>query len=67
MTQIDNKDDAVLLACDAMLREVGNMPLTPARLEDASGVIRSIVAAIRTMDEVDVSEVEPAFAFRVKP
>ncbi len=64
---MQTKDDAVLLACDAMLREVGNMPLTPERLDDASGVIRSIVAAIRAMDEVDVDEVEPAFVFRAQP
>lgn len=67
MSENESDRDALLLACDAMLREVAAVTLTPERLDDAAGVIRGVLAAIRTMDELDLGEVEPAVVFRVLP
>lgn len=66
MTTPDRSNDAVLAACDAMLREVGGFLLSAERLAEAGPVIEGIVKAIRTMDELDVSQVEPAFSFKVE-
>ncbi len=62
----EKNSEALLAACDAMLREAGGFPLSAERLAEAGPVIEGIVKAIRTMDELDVSEVEPAFSFRVE-
>ncbi|KAA0971900.1 hypothetical protein FPY71_01875 [Aureimonas fodinaquatilis] len=66
MAKDDVSASALLTACDAMLREVGGFPLAADRLQEAEPVIAGIVRAIRTMDEVDVSDLEPAFIFRVE-
>ena len=56
--------DRLMTACDAMLREVGAYSIGEARLEEALPLIRSMVAAIRAMDEVDVRGIEPMTVFR---
>jgi hypothetical protein len=56
--------DRLMTACDAVLREVGGFSVGDARLAEALPLIRSMVAAIRAMDEVDVGGVEPMTVFR---
>ena len=56
--------DRLMTACDAVLREVGGSSIGEARLAEALPLIRSMVAAIRAMDEVDVGGVEPMTVFR---
>ncbi len=58
---------SLLAACEAMLREVSQFPITPERLADAGVVFRDVIAAIRALDEVDLEGVEPATHFRVRP
>ena len=60
----DSNGDALLTACDAMMREVGGFPLSAERLSEARPVIASIVKAIRSMDELDLGESEPALSFK---
>lgn len=55
--------DPLMAACDAVLREVGGYPISDARLAEALPLIRSMVAAIRAMDEVDVGGIEPMTVF----
>jgi hypothetical protein len=62
----DSNSDALLAACDAMLREAGGTALTPERLAEAGPVIEGIVKAIRSMDELDLGEIEPAIIFRLE-
>jgi hypothetical protein len=50
-----------------MLREVGGYPITVERLQAAGPVIREVLTAIRALDEVDVSRVEPMTIFRARP
>lgn len=59
--------DPLIAACDAVLREVAAYPITPERLHSAGPLIVEIVSAIREMDEVDVSGVEPLTVFRLLP
>ena len=61
------RPDPLLVACDAALREVGGYPVTPDRLGAALPLIREMLAAIRAMDEVDVSGSEPMTVFRPLP
>jgi hypothetical protein len=46
---------------------VGGYPISSDRLEAALPLIREIVSAIREMDEVDVTAVEPVTVFRLLP
>jgi len=64
MPNRDLNTDPLLAACDAVLREIGGYPITPDRLNAALPLIREILSAIRTMDEVDVSASEPMTTFR---
>jgi hypothetical protein len=56
--------DPLMTACDAVLHEVGAYSIGEARLAEALPLIRSMVAAIRAMDEVDVRGIEPMTVFR---
>jgi hypothetical protein len=58
--------DPLLAACDAMLREAGGTALSAEWLDEAGPVIEGIVKAIRTMDELDLGETEPAIIFRLE-
>ena len=64
MAKLDLNSDTLLVACDAVLREIGGYPITPDRLNAALPLIREILSAIRAMDEVDVSASEPMTTFR---
>lgn len=63
------KSDAnkLLTICEALLRELSDYPITPERLNAAAPLIREIHEAIRMLDEVDVSGVEPVTIFRPSP
>jgi hypothetical protein len=67
MADQDPNPDPLLVACDALLREVAGYPLSADRLEAAVPLIREILSAIRMMDEVDVSASEPMTTFRPLP
>jgi hypothetical protein len=56
--------DALLVACDVVLREIAGYPITSDRLNAALPLLRAILPAIRAMDEVDVSAAEPMTTFR---
>jgi hypothetical protein len=56
-----------MAACAAMLREVADYPISSERLADAWSLIEEMIAAIRTLDEVDVSNTEPVTVFRIAP
>jgi hypothetical protein len=64
MANRDLNSDALLVACDAVLREIAGYPITPERLNAALPFIREILSAIRAMDELDVSASEPMTTFR---
>ena len=66
MANLDLNSDTLLVACDAVLREIGGYPITADRLNAALPLIREILPAIRAMDEVDVSASEPITTFRPK-
>lgn len=59
--------DNLLIACETLLHELSYYPITPERLTAAAPLIREIRAAIRMLDEVDVSGVEPVTVFRPSP
>jgi hypothetical protein len=60
-------DDPLLVACSAMMREAGGYAMDPERLAAALPVIRGTLAAIRTLDELDLDGVEPMTTFRPLP
>ena len=64
MANRDMNLDALLVACDAVLREIAGYSITPDRLNAAVPLIREILSAIRAMDELDVSAFEPMTTFR---
>jgi hypothetical protein len=64
MANDEANSEALLVACDAVLREVAGYPITSERLSAALPLIREILLAIRAMDEVDVSASEPMITFR---
>jgi hypothetical protein len=64
MANHDVNSDALLVACDAVLREIAGYPITSDRLSAALPLIREIQSAIRAMDDVDVSASEPMTTFR---
>jgi hypothetical protein len=59
--------DPLLMTCAAMLQEVAGYPITDERLQAARPVIREVLTAIRALDKVDVSKVEPMTIFRARP
>jgi hypothetical protein len=61
---LSSDPDALLLACDAALREIAGYPITSDRLNAALPLVRETLSAIRAMDEVDVSASEPMTTFR---
>jgi hypothetical protein len=63
----DESPDPLMAACAALLREIGGYPIDHVRLEAALPLIRSMMTAIRAMDEVDVRGVEPMTVFRPLP
>lgn len=67
MTAERRRADPMLQTYAAVLREVAGYEITGERLEAAMPLIRQMVSAIRLMDEVDVSEIEPMVAFRCLP
>ena len=64
MANRDYNSDALIVACDAVLREIAGYPITPDRLNAALPLIREALSAIRSMDELDVSASEPITTFR---
>ena len=64
MANRDLNSDALLVACDAVLREIAGYPITSDRLNAALPLIREIQSAIRTMDDADISASEPMTTFR---
>lgn len=64
MPNRDVNSDALIVACDAVLREIAGYPITPDRLNAALPLIREALSAIRSMDELDVSASEPMTTFR---
>jgi hypothetical protein len=62
-----NPDDPLLTACAAMMREVGGYAMDAERLAAALPIIRDTAKAIRTLDELDLDEVEPMTTFRPLP
>jgi hypothetical protein len=64
MGDAQGTSEPLLLACDAVLREVAGYPITPDRLSAALPLIRSFVSAIRAMDEVELGALEPMTTFR---
>lgn len=64
MPNRDVNSDALIVACDAVLREIAGYPITPDRLNAALPLIREALSAIRLMDELDVSASEPMTTFR---
>ena len=67
MANRDLNSDALLVSCDAVLREIAGYPITSDRLNAALPLIREIQSAIRAMDDVDVSASEPMTTFRPLP
>jgi hypothetical protein len=67
MTIPQDDPDPLLAACAAMLQEVAGYPMTAERLQAACPVIREVLTAIRALDKVDVSGVEPMTIFRPRP
>jgi hypothetical protein len=67
MTIPQDDPDPLLAACAAMLQEVADYPITAERLQAAGPVIREVLTAIRALDKVDVSGVEPMTIFRPRP
>ena len=64
MANRDLNSDALLVACDVVLREIAGYPITADRLNAALPLIREIQSGIRTMDDVDISASEPMTTFR---
>ena len=64
MANRDLNSDALLIACDAVLREIAGYAITSDRLNAALPLIRETLSAIRAMDEVDVGASEPMTTFR---
>ena len=58
-------ENPLLLAVAAMLEEVGGFPMTADRLAEAAPIIAGTLAAIRSLDEADVEDLEPATQFGV--
>jgi hypothetical protein len=54
----------MLIACEAVLRDIASYPITSERLLQALPLIKESIAAIRTMDEADVSGLEPMTVMR---
>jgi hypothetical protein len=67
MTAERDAVDPLLQAYATILREVAGYNITEERLEAAIPLVRHMVQAIRMMDEVDVSEIEPMVAFKCLP
>lgn len=67
MSEQSIANDPLWTACDCVLREVSGFSIPSARLEAALPLIREIMVAIRSMDEVDVSSVRPMTEFRLEP
>jgi hypothetical protein len=60
-----NPSDPLLRACEAALSEIAGYPITGERLSEALPLIRQAIAAIREMDEADVSGLEPMTIIRL--
>lgn len=60
-------NDPLLVACRAMMQEAGGYAMDPERLAAALPVIRGTIAAIRTLDELDLDGIEPMTVFRPLP
>jgi hypothetical protein len=54
----------MLIACEAVLRDMASYPITGERLLEALPLIKESIAAIRTMDGADVSGLEPMTVMR---
>jgi hypothetical protein len=67
MTTDTEVPDDLLQTYTFMLQEVAGYDITKERLEAAMPLIRHMVRAVRMLDEVDVSEIEPMVAFRCLP
>ncbi len=60
-------EDPLFVACGAMMREAGGYAMHPERLAAALPVVRGTLAAIRTLDELDLDQIEPMTTFRPLP
>lgn len=67
MTTDTKASDSLLQTYTIMLHEVAGYDITKERLEAAMPLIQHMVKAIRMLDEVDVSEIEPMVAFKCLP
>jgi hypothetical protein len=65
MNEPNNPSDLLLQTCEALLREIASYPITSDRLLEALPLIKDSLAAIRRMDEVDVSGLEPMTVVRL--
>lgn len=64
MSEANVDSDGLQAACEALLREIAGYPITPERMAAALPLIKEMLRAIRTLDEVDVASVEPMTSFR---
>jgi hypothetical protein len=67
MTADRDGADSLLRTYAIMLHEVAGYDIGDDRLAAAMPLMRHMAVAIRLMDEVDVSEVEPMLSFRCRP
>jgi hypothetical protein len=67
MNEPTSTTDPMLIACEAVLREIASYPVTSERLLEALPLIKESIAAIRTMDEADVNGLEPMTVMRLAP
>ena len=51
----------------AIIQDLGGVPMTEEQLDAVLPAVQAHVAAMATLDEVDLSEVLPGHIFRVQP
>jgi hypothetical protein len=59
-----DEDDPLMELCAAVLHEIGAYQITTDRIRHALPVIRSSLAAIRELDELELDAIEPAVVFK---
>jgi hypothetical protein len=65
MSDTSSTSDPMLIACEAVLREISNYPITTERLLEALPLIREALLSIRAMDNVNVTGIEPMTVVRL--
>ena len=67
MTEVKAEPDRIAALCEVLLHEIGGYPITSERLDASLPLVRDMLRAIRTLDELDLSSIEPMVSFQPLP